>query len=120
MVLEPDRLYAKYIKTELENRDFVVKLVSNADLAISLADDFRPNLVISELSLSGHSASEFFYEFRSYVDFSKIPIIIYSSMKLDNKIWSVKDWKLLNISKTLYKPEDSLKILADEVERILE
>jgi DNA-binding response OmpR family regulator len=119
LVLEPDHLMAKYLKQALEAEEFEVYLASTATSAIEQADKSNPDLVLTELSLASHSGSEFLYELRTYSDFSSIPVIVYSSIKTPEDIMQAKDWKLLNISRYLYKPNDSLQDLVSEIKSIL-
>ncbi len=116
LVLEPDRVSAKCIADELSKRNIEVFTASTAESAITQADKLKPDLVISELSLPGHSGSEFIYEFRTYSDWKDTPLLVYSSIQAPDKITASKDWKLLNIQGVLYKPDFSLQKLGDLVE----
>ncbi len=118
LLLEPDRVSAKCIADELAKRDINVFSASTADIAVTQADKLRPDLVICELSLPGHSGSEFIYEFRTYSDWKDIPLLVYSSIKAPDKITTSRDWKLLEISKVLYKPDFSLQKLGDLVKEL--
>jgi len=120
LLLEPDRIIAKCIVEELERRNITVSVATNADSAIIMADKNYPDAVISELSIPGHSGSEFLYEFRTYSDWRAVPILIFSSLKPSREILSSKDWKLLGITEMLYKPDTSLQRLGDAVETTLE
>lgn len=119
LIIEPDRTIAKCIKDELEKRSMKVSISANADAAIEAADKLQPDAVVTELSLAGHSGTEFLYEFRTYPDWSEIPIIIYSSMKLPDLVTESHDWKHLKIAEFLYKPNDSLVQLANSVESLV-
>lgn len=119
LIIEPDRTIAKCIKDELEKRSMKVAIASNADTAIEAADDLQPDIVVTELSLAGHSGTEFLYEFRTYSDWSEVPIVIYSSMKLPDEISNSHDWKHLDIAEFLYKPDESLDQLASRVESLV-
>ncbi len=120
LIIEPDRTIAKCIKDELGKRSISSKMVNNAAEAITVADEQKPDAVITELSLAGHSGTEFIYEFRTYADWLEIPLIIYSSMKIPEQVENSNDWKKLNISGFFYKPEESLDQLANSVESLLE
>jgi len=116
LLLEPDRVAAKCIVDELTKRNMRVSVATTAGQAISIADKNDPDIVISEISLPGHSGTEFIYEFRTYNDWQEIPLLIYSSMKSRPQITNSKDWELLGISEYLYKPDCSLQTLGDSVE----
>jgi len=107
---------AQCIAKQLKLKNIQTETVSVADEAIKVADNNRPDAVITELSLRGHSGSEFLYEFRTYADWQDIHVIIYSSIKPTEELMNSKDWKLLNIADFLYKPTVSLRQLADVVE----
>jgi DNA-binding response OmpR family regulator len=111
ILLEPDRILAKSLSQELKKNDIEVSIVNNADEAITVSDSKSPDLVISELSIPGHSGSEFLYEFRTYTDWKNVPIVIFSSLKPSQEILTSRDWKLLNIHEFLYKPDTSLNNL---------
>lgn len=118
LLLEPDRLVAKCVQDELGARNITVRVAVTADAAIMAADELQPDVVVSELSLPGHSATEFLYEFRTYSDWRDVPLVIYSSIKPKKQITQSRDWVLLGIDHLLYKPDISLKELADVVESL--
>jgi DNA-binding response OmpR family regulator len=119
LLLESDRVVAKCIADELAKSDITVSIVANADTAVEQADKKTPDIVISELSVPGHSGSEFLYEFRTYTDWVEIPIIIFSSLKPSTDITNSKDWKLLKIHEFFYKPSVSLDTLTRSVKTAL-
>lgn len=119
LLLESDRVVSKCITDELSKRNVQTTVAVNGEDAISAADETAPDIVICDLSLYSHSGTEFLYEFRSYSDWQHIPIVIFSSLEVPKSVVKSKDWKLLNISKTLYKPDDSLQRLGDEIELLL-
>lgn len=90
----------------------------DATTAINLASETTPNIIIIELSLGGHSGMEFIYEFRTYSDWQNIPIIIYSTIRLEPSILQSKAWQNLNIGAYLYKPESSLRALKSNIEKL--
>jgi DNA-binding response OmpR family regulator len=120
ILLEPDRVVASCIEQEFISRNISVSIANNADRAVELADANFPDAVICELSIPSHSGSEFLYEFRTYTDWTNIPIIIFSSIKPSKTVTSSKDWKLLNIHEVLYKPDTTLQELGDLVESVVE
>ena len=120
VLLEPDRVIAECIVQELSKRKITVDIANNADKAVGLSDANFPDAVISELSIPGHSGSEFLYEFRTYSDWKDVPLIIFSSLKPSTNITSSKDWKLLNIYEILYKPDTTLQKLGETVESAIE
>jgi DNA-binding response OmpR family regulator len=120
LLLESDRVVAKCIADELSKISITVSTVTNADMAVAQADNKTPDIVISELTIPGHSGSEFLYEFRTYTDWAEIPIIIFSSLKPSNDITTSKDWNLLRIHEYFYKPNTTLNTLSQSVKTALD
>ncbi len=96
-----------------------LRIAHDATSGIEAANDFDPDLIILELSLSSHSGMEFLYEFRSYSDWTSVPVIVYSSVHLEPEVLNSKTWLSLNISSYLYKPESSLEQVRSIVEKSL-
>ena len=116
VILEPDRTLAKCIQDACEQRHMTAHIAINADDAIEHADLHKPDAVITELSLAGHSGSEFIYEFRTYPDWLDIPLYVFSSMRISEPIQTSRDWKLLGITEFVYKPDVSLHELVERVQ----
>ncbi len=117
LLIEPRLVSQRTLISTLPEFDVIV--AHDAESAVELAADTTPALVIMEMSLSGHSGMEFLYEFRTYPDWLKIPIIIYSSLKITDEILSSRAWEKLNINDYLYKPDSSLASLKNAVEKVM-
>jgi two-component system response regulator len=115
ILLETDRIIAGCVKDELQKHGFDTYIASNADEAVSAADNNKPDVVISDMAISNHSGSEFLYEFRTYSDWSDVPVIIFSSIELSSEVLNSNDFKMLDIFDFLYKPKTSLESLSKRV-----
>ncbi len=110
LLLDPDTKTSKSIKNILEDKNINVSVVKDSQSAIFLADKNRPDLVITELAIADQNGVAFLHEFRSYIDWKNIPIIVHSylpSVLVDNS----KVWDTLGVKKVLYKPQTSLQTL---------
>lgn len=114
LLLEPDRVVARCITREFDKHGDQVAVISRAEEAIAAADEQKPDIIIAELSLPGHSVTEFLYEFRTYPDWRDVPIIIYSSLQPTDKIIQSRDWKLLGVTNVFYKPDISIQSLCEQ------
>jgi DNA-binding response OmpR family regulator len=116
LLIEPDKVLARSYETALIESGFAVELVGGAQMAINSADQRRPDIVVTDLQLIGHSGFEFLYEFRSYQDWQKIPVLILSSVPPQE---FEDNWALiqreLGVVEYLYKPTTSLKKLIEKV-----
>ena len=95
----------------------IVSTVSHASRAVDIASETKPDIIIMELSLAGHSGFEFLYEFRTYSDWTRIPVFIYSTLKVSERVQKSRAWNQLGIVRYLYKPETSLASLRSVVEK---
>ena len=116
LLIEPDFLLSKIYKQALEDYGHTVACAATAQSAINAADGFQPDLVILELQLVEHSGIEFLYEFRSYVDWQKIPVIVHTQVP---EIEFAQSQALLTdelgVVGYLYKPETTLQTLMQVV-----
>jgi len=119
LLIEPDSLTASHIQEHLRVRGFSVVWKNNAQDAISAADTRMPNLIIMEMLLAAHSGVEFLYELRSYTEWQKVPVIIFSHLRLDTLNLTTKSLDKLGVSAYLYKPETSLRRLGQRVSIVM-
>lgn len=120
LLIEPDRVLADTYKRGLEVSGHSVVMCASAQSAIFAADEIRPDLVIMELQLIGHSGIEFLYEFRSYSEWQSIPVIIHSQVPPAefSESWTIlKD--ALKIEEYLYKPSTSFAALSRSIKNCL-
>lgn len=118
LLIEPDALLGKTYAKALEAVGHTVDSVRNAQAAIIAADDHLPDLVILELQLPSHNGIAFLQEFRSYHDWSEIPVILHTfapphaqdtAEAIVAKQYGVTAW--------LYKPQTTLPQLLSVVHR---
>jgi DNA-binding response OmpR family regulator len=117
LLIEPDKVLADiYMKAIEKSLKYSVDVATGAQQAIMLADGHTPDLVIVEIQLIEHSGIEFLYEFRSYVEWQSIPIIIHSIVPF---IEFIDSWQLLRnelgVDTYLYKPHTNLKTFLGNV-----
>jgi DNA-binding response OmpR family regulator len=116
LLIEPDRRLAETYSQALRAAGHTVTAVPGAQAAITAADTPKPDVVILELQLVEHSGIEFLYEFRSYLDWRDMPVIIQSQVPYGEFSDS---WPLLHgelgVRAYLYKPRTSLRQLLAQV-----
>jgi DNA-binding response OmpR family regulator len=119
LLLEPNRLQAQQYQRFLESEGYQVFWSENAQDGIAIADTERPDLIIVELLLAGHSGIEFLYEFRSYADWLDTPVIVLSSVSQTDAGVAEKTLVDLKIGAYLYKSDISLPDISRVVHRLL-
>jgi len=80
LLIEPDAVLAATYVTALEAAGHSVAYAHTAQQAVMLADEQKPGLVILEPQMARHNGIEFLYEFKSYPEWQRIPVIILTSV----------------------------------------
>jgi DNA-binding response OmpR family regulator len=120
LVVEPDRRLGQVYAAALRGRGHEVDVASTAQDAVVCADKHTPDLVLLELQLTAHGGIEFLYEFRSYVDWTAVPVIIISNVPPAEFAGSQKLLReRLGVGAYHYKPRTSLQVLLHAVENCL-
>ncbi len=119
LLIEPDKILAGNIKTFFKRRGHSVHAQASAQTGIDAADKLKPDAVILDLQLSGHSGIEFLHELRSYADWQSLPVVVFSSLNPDQLGGEDAAKASLTISAYVHKPTASLANLAKAVEQSL-
>lgn len=119
LLLEPNRLLAEQYQSYLETQRHTVVWRTDAQAGVITADDYKPDLVIFELLMAGHSGIEFLYEFRSYPDWLNVPVIILSGISERASGVPASTLEELGVNAYLYKPDITLKQLGETVQKLL-
>lgn len=118
LLIEPDKLLANTYRQALESAGHKVVMCASAQSAVFAADEQKPDAVVMELQLIGHSGLEFLYEFRSYGEWQDVPVIINTAIPAGEFSGS---WELfknqLGVQTYHYKPLTSLHKLLRSVNR---
>jgi DNA-binding response OmpR family regulator len=122
LLLEPDRetadIIAEYMQQQKLHAGISHALTSQE--AVHLADQVSPDIVITELAVAEHNGLAFLHEFRSYSDWSDIPILIHSMIPPEQAGLSAADMQHLGVVRYLYKPTTSLEKLHHTIVEVLE
>jgi DNA-binding response OmpR family regulator len=116
ILLEPDRMLAETYGKCFATDGHTVTPCASAQAAIMAADQQRPDVVVLELQLIEHSGIEFLYEFRSYIEWQSIPVLIHSHVPAHE--FSANTTLLseqLGVNQYLYKPHTNLELLLHAV-----
>ncbi len=117
LLIEPDRILADTYARFLEVEGYTVHVAHTAGNAINAADALKPDMIILELQLVGHSGVAFLQEFRSYEDWLYIPGLVHSVLPPQRLEQYAESFKQLGVVGQLYKPQTSLVQLGRTVER---
>lgn len=119
LIIEPDKILAKQYQKAFVHAGVDARVCGDAQSAVIAVDEKRPDVVVLELQLAGHSGVEFLHEFRSYEDWVDIPVIVHSSVP-EYALGADKNvWKQLGVVRFFYKPKTSLQQLVGAVKSTL-
>ena len=117
LLIETDRFLARNIQRAFKRAGHKVEWLIDLQSAINAADATVPQAVILDLLLADRSGIEFLYEFRSYPEWSAVPIIVYSNIPSAELEACAGSFAQLGIRDFLYKPTTALSELISTVER---
>lgn len=118
LLIEPNRVLGQVYHRSLTKAGYRVQTCATAQAAIMAADERVPQVVVLELQLVAHSGIEFLYEFRSYVDWQRIPVVIHSHVPTSQFGARLDEvCRQLGIVSYLYKPTTSLQRLLRDIEQ---
>ncbi|MGH7157664.1 MAG: response regulator [Candidatus Saccharimonadales bacterium] len=120
LCIEPNTVLADVYRRYFCNQGYEVSCVTTAQAGIDAADDAQPDIVILEMQLVQHNGIAFLHEFRSYVEWQQIPVIL-NTLVPPSRVAAVepplrRDFGVVSL---LYKPQTSLAKLHEAVRREL-
>lgn len=120
LIIEPDTVLARQYQKAFAAGGVETFVAYDAQSAVAAVDTKKPDIIVLELQLAGHSGVEFLHEFRSYEDWADIPVIVHSSVPeyaigVDKKVW-----QQLGVARFFYKPKTSLQQLVGAAKTIVD
>lgn len=116
LIIDADKSLRSQTIYAFEKYDFTVNQATSAQTAIASCEDHRPDVIVLELQLRGHSGVEFIHELRSYPEWQDIPVVLYTLVPWANIERFAKSFESLGILGYAYKPETSYQKLINIVE----
>ena len=120
LFIEPDRLLGINAKKILKRAGHIVDWHVDPQAAMDSADAWHPDIIILDLFLAGRSGVEFLYELRSYPEWAKLPVIIYSNVPAEEFTVAGVGSSQLDIAAYYYKPATPITELAKSIDQILQ
>lgn len=119
LLIEPDALLAQTYAAAMEAAGYSVSRCALAQSGVLAADEARPDVVVLEMQLVGHSGVEFLYEFRSYADWQNVPLIVLTHVPPQEFAGSRRILRdELGVRTYLYKPQTTLRSLLRSLQEL--
>lgn len=118
LVVDADKTLRSQVVEAFERAEYSVRSAASAQTAIGACEEQKPDLIILELQLRGHSGVEFLHELRSYPEWQNIPVILCTLVPISELERFKTAFETIGVVGYAYKPETSLKklvSLADDV-----
>jgi DNA-binding response OmpR family regulator len=119
LLIESDPVIARSITKVGQELEHTVRVASDPQQAVVLSDEQKPDVVITEIALKKHSGFEFLYEFRSYYDWLKVPVVVYTAQRLDGQVTDSPAWRYVNVAALCYKPKVSVTQLFEQLNKLV-
>lgn len=120
LFIESDRLLGANAKQILKRAGHDVDWHVDPQAAMDSADAAHPDIIVLDLLLAGHSGIEFLYELRSYPEWAKLPVVIYSNVPAEEFSGAGIGAAALDIAAYYYKPTTPIGELSRSIDRILQ
>lgn len=104
LLIEDDLRWIDVISTTLGDMAEIRSVVSG-EQAISVIDDYRPDVLILDMLLAGETGLALLNELISHPDLAQIPVVICSSVKFDEGQFDEFGVKAV-LDKSTMSPED--------------
>ena len=118
LFIEPDRLLGANARKIFKRAGNEVNWQVDPQAAIDSAAETNSDVIVLDLLLAGRSGVEFLYEFRSYPEWSRLPVIIYSDISPEEFKGANVGFTQLNIAAYHYKPTTSITELCNSIEKV--
>lgn len=118
LVVDADTQMRKTVVAAFESAGFSSVSASSAERAIASCETRKPDVIVLDLQLRGHSGVELLHELRSYGEWQQIPVVLYTGVPAVDLTGFEKEFSLIGIKAYLYKPETTLKKLVDTIDDI--
>lgn len=119
LIIEPDVILARQYQKTFSAGGVTAHVAHDAQAAIAAVDTQKPDVIVLELQIAGHSGVEFLHELRSYEDWSNIPVVIHSSVPEYALGTDPKVWRQFGVARYFYKPKTKLQQLVGAVKSIV-
>jgi DNA-binding response OmpR family regulator len=119
LLVEPDKLLATSYRKALGREGIAADWQQTAQGAINSIDRVKPQLILLEVQLHGHNGIEFLHELRSYTDWQKIPIVLFTLVPEHELGLTAEAKEQLSIVDYKYKPHTSLEQMVSVVKNFV-
>lgn len=80
LLVESDKLLAENLSAALKTSGHKTLWHVDLQTALEVLDDDKPDAIILDLALANRSGAEFLYEVRSYPEWQRLPIFVWSDL----------------------------------------
>ncbi len=120
LLLLNDRHLVKRVGDYLRIKSYTIDGHTDPQEAILAADSNRPDLVVVDINLAGHSGIEFLFELRSYPEWQTVPVITVGLPRLNELADFLPAFSELQVARYLSWPSTPLPRLEAEINLLLQ
>ncbi len=80
LLVEDDHWLAESYQNILQKKDFAVLVAHSADEAMRMVENSKPEVLVVDIMLDGHTVMPLLHELQSYDDTKRIPVVVCSAL----------------------------------------
>ncbi len=86
LIVEDEKVLSAALSMKFENSGFEVKVLENGELALSIAQSFKPDIILLDLLMPKKGGKEVLKELKADPELKRIPVVIISNLDSDDDI----------------------------------
>ncbi len=116
LIVEDEETLIKVLREKFENENFAVKMAYDGGVALPMAKDFKPDLILLDIILPKKDGLTVLEEIKADPELASIPVIMLSNLGEDEKI---KKSLSLGAVDYLIKAQHPINEVVDKVKECL-
>lgn len=97
LMVDDDIDLASIISMKLQTEGFDIKTISDPEVALETAKEYKPDLILLDVNMPGMNGTEYLIELRDIPEMKKIKVIFFTSMSNPWPVFKDRD----NVAKDL-------------------
>ena len=107
LIVEDDVLLARHYQRVLRAADYETRHAEHAIAAIEHVDDFKPDILVVDMLLTGSTIMPLLHELRSHDDLARIPIVMVTNMAEHTELDVLRPYGVRRLlDKSTMQPDD--------------
>lgn len=116
LIVEDEEILMRLLQEKFAKENFSIKTANDGEMALSLAKDFKPDIILLDIILPKKDGLQVLAELKSDIELLNIPVIMISNLGEDEKIKNALD---LGAKDYLIKAQHSVDEIVEKAKKCL-